>query len=157
MQLLARGDLTSFWKPWKHPWIRPCKVSALGKYPKRYIPINRFTEFWWQCGLQPHMFPLPKTIARFASRKTDSFCSTAKYLRDNLAHSHSKLKVPNHRIGTPMGPAHALFAPPHVPGGKCARWLKKKYFELNNSWGCRPNSKHLLPSIAALYWARYRV
>ena len=48
------------------------------------------------------MFPLPKTIARFASRKTDSFCSTAKYLRDNLAHSHSKLKVPNHVIGTPV-------------------------------------------------------
>ena len=49
-----------------------------------------------------HMFPQPKTIARFASRKTDSFCSTAKYLRDNLAHSHSKLKVPDHMIGTPV-------------------------------------------------------
>ena len=49
------------------------------------------------------MLPLPKTIARFASRKTYSFCSTAKYLRDNLAHSHSKLKVPNHMIGTPVG------------------------------------------------------
>ena len=48
------------------------------------------------------MFPLPKTIARFASRKTDSFCSTAKYLRDNLTHSHSKLKVPNHMSGTPV-------------------------------------------------------
>ena len=54
------------------------------------------------------------------------------------------LQTDRERAGGPRLPARCTAVP------RQAESTEEQVFRVKNSWGCRPNSKYLLPSVAAL-------